>query len=176
MISSILLSEDMIRFKTAKFFISFLFLVSFFCENLFFICGQKQNTLKLNMSEDKVRFTKVQYLIQFIFIYLLSLLGCIPNSETRKNSISRLWKKSKGHSSNCAATYNVELRQLSLFHGTISHVLRHWNMQRRTADVALRCRLRHICYCAPLIFLLTSYQPWNGVRRNKNRAKFSLNF
>jgi hypothetical protein len=33
-------------------------------------------------------------------------------------------KKSKGHSSNCAATYNVELRQLSLFHGTISHVLR----------------------------------------------------
>jgi hypothetical protein len=27
-------------------------------------------------------------------------------------------KKSKGHSSNCAATYNVELRQLSLFHGT----------------------------------------------------------
>jgi hypothetical protein len=37
---------------------------------------------------------------------------------------SRL-KKSNGHSSNCAATYNVELRQLSLFHGTISHVLRH---------------------------------------------------
>jgi hypothetical protein len=31
----------------------------------------------------------------------------------------------KGHSSNCAATYNVELRQLSLFHGTISNVLRH---------------------------------------------------
>jgi hypothetical protein len=34
-------------------------------------------------------------------------------------------KKSKGHSSNYAATYNVELRQLSLFHGIISHVLRH---------------------------------------------------
>jgi hypothetical protein len=34
-------------------------------------------------------------------------------------------KKLKGHSSNCAAAYNVELRQLSLFHGTISHVLRH---------------------------------------------------
>jgi hypothetical protein len=34
-------------------------------------------------------------------------------------------KKTKGHSSNCAATYNVELRQLSLFHGIISHVLRH---------------------------------------------------
>jgi hypothetical protein len=33
--------------------------------------------------------------------------------------------KKKGHSSNCAATYNVERRQLSLFHGTISHVLRH---------------------------------------------------
>jgi hypothetical protein len=34
-------------------------------------------------------------------------------------------EKTKGHSSNCAASYNVELRQLSLFHGTISHVLRH---------------------------------------------------
>jgi hypothetical protein len=31
----------------------------------------------------------------------------------------------KGHSSDCAATYNVELRQLSLFHGTISNFLRH---------------------------------------------------
>jgi hypothetical protein len=29
-----------------------------------------------------------------------------------------LKNKTKGHSSNCAATYNVELRQLSLFHGT----------------------------------------------------------
>jgi hypothetical protein len=34
-------------------------------------------------------------------------------------------KTTKGHSRNCAATYNVELRQLSLFYGTISHVLRH---------------------------------------------------
>jgi hypothetical protein len=34
-----------------------------------------------------------------------------------------MWKK--GHSSNCYATYNVELRQPSLFHGTISHVLLH---------------------------------------------------
>jgi hypothetical protein len=31
--------------------------------------------------------------------------------------------KIKGAQSNCAATYNVELRQLSLFHGTLSHVL-----------------------------------------------------
>jgi hypothetical protein len=59
-----------------------------------------------------------------------------------------------GHSSNCAATYSVELRQLSLFHGSISHVLRHYSIQQRTVDVALRCRLRHICYCAPLIFYL----------------------
>jgi hypothetical protein len=30
-----------------------------------------------------------------------------------------------GHSSKCGVTYNVELLQMSLFNGTISHVLRH---------------------------------------------------
>jgi hypothetical protein len=39
--------------------------------------------------------------------------------------IISLKDQTKGRSSNCAATYNVELRQLSLFNGTISHVLRH---------------------------------------------------
>jgi hypothetical protein len=53
------------------------------------------------------------------------------STEWSPNSVDHIaWNKIKtfgikGHSINCAATYNVELRQLSLFHGTISHVLPH---------------------------------------------------
>jgi hypothetical protein len=52
----------------------------------------------------------------------------IKNSDPRTGHSPfrcRKRKKSKEHSSKCGATYNVELRQLSLFHGTTSHVLRH---------------------------------------------------
>jgi hypothetical protein len=42
------------------------------------------------------------------------------------DSIYTIKKNQKrGHSSNCAATYNIELSQLSLFYDTILHVLRH---------------------------------------------------
>jgi hypothetical protein len=42
---------------------------------------------------------------------------CFEQS-TNKQTYKKLQEaqKTKGHGSNCAATYNVELRQLSLFH------------------------------------------------------------
>jgi succinate dehydrogenase/fumarate reductase flavoprotein subunit len=46
-------------------------------------------------------------------------------NEIRKDYNMKTSTRKRGHSGNCAATYNIELRQLSLFHGTISHVLRH---------------------------------------------------
>jgi hypothetical protein len=54
---------------------------------------------------------------------ILLLLGTLLQLLTPVNLSA--FKKSKGHSSNRDATYNVELRQLSLFHGTVSHRLRH---------------------------------------------------
>jgi hypothetical protein len=60
--------------------------------------------------------------------------------------------KSKGHSSRCAATYNVGLRQLSFaeYFNDVERVRQCHEIV--TADVVLRCRLRHNCYCAQLCF------------------------
>jgi hypothetical protein len=76
------------------------------------------------------------YTISFVrvnnsWITSLDKINIIRNCVTEVKASSNgpvadmFHKKTKGHSSNCATTYNVEVRQLSLFHDTISHVLRH---------------------------------------------------
>jgi hypothetical protein len=51
--------------------------------------------------------------------FISVMLEHLGQGFTKREYGPRFEEKSKEHSSNCAATYNVELRQLSLFHGTV---------------------------------------------------------
>jgi hypothetical protein len=83
-------------------------------------------------------------------------------------------KKSKRHSSKCSATDNVGLCQLSFaqYFNDVERVRECHEIV--TVDVVLCCRLRHSCYCAPLIFfnvkVAGTYSNCCGLEGSHNRV------
>jgi hypothetical protein len=77
----------------------------------------------LNLTEqEKINSTELSWLIHIFHFGLNSLLSNV-HSRRYHIQVFTSYKQSNGHSRHCSATYNVELRELSLFHVTISHVL-----------------------------------------------------